>query len=382
MPPARIYLDHNASAPLRPEAIAAREEAGGAGNASSVHWAGRRKRNALDTARERVAGLLGARPSEIVFTSGGSESNALALWGAFLGRREPGRVRVLVSAIEHPSVLQTAAQLARAGAQVELLPVGADGRLDLDRARGALGPDVALAALMLANNETGAVQPVAEFAREVRAHGAIFHCDAVQAAGRIDARPAALGADLLAISGHKLGAGTGAGVLFVRDGVPIAPIAAGHQEGGRRAGTEDVPSCAAFAAAFAAAEAERSIAAPRLAALRDRLEAGLRAVPDATFAASEPRLPNTVNACFRGAAGEALLIALDLEGIAASSGAACASGTLEPSHVLLAMGVPPEVARGSLRFSLGPGNTEAEVDAVLALLPDIVRAAREADAVE
>ncbi|MHB8420574.1 MAG: cysteine desulfurase family protein [Myxococcales bacterium] len=375
-----IYLDHNASAPVRPEAARARAEAPDLGNASSIHWAGRRARAQLDAAREAVASLLCCRPREIVFTSGGTEANALALWGSFLGRRNPARARVLASAVEHPSVLATLERMAKAGARVELLPVDAGGRVDLARARDALGPDVALVSCMLANNETGALQPVAELAALAHAAGAPVHCDAVQAAGRAPFGPADLGADLLALSGHKFGGGPGAGVLFVRDGVPLSPLAAGHQEGGRRAGTEDVGAIAALAAALAAAEAERPEGAARLLALRHRLEAGLRQLGAHLVAEDAPRLCNTVNALFPGAPGEAVLIALDLEGIAASSGAACASGTLEPSHVLLAMGIPPALARSSLRFSLGPGNTAEEIDVLLAKLPALLEAARRSDA--
>ncbi|HUB05587.1 MAG TPA: aminotransferase class V-fold PLP-dependent enzyme [Myxococcales bacterium] len=376
---AHLYFDHNASAPVRPEAARARAEAEGLGNASSIHRPGQRARARLDAAREAVAGLLRARPREIVFTSGGSEANALALWGAFLGRDDLTRTRLLASAIEHPSVLATLGQLAKVGARIELLPVDGDGRVNTVRATAALGPDVALVSCMLANNETGVLQPAAELAALAHGAGALFHCDAVQAAGRLPVPPADLGADLLTLSGHKFGAGTGAGMLFVRDGVPLAPVVAGHQEGGRRSGTEDVPALAALAAALAAAEAERPEATARLLALRSRLEAGLLAL-GATIVAERPqRLCNTVNAIFAGASGEALLIALDVAGIAASSGAACASGTLEPSHVLLAMGVPASSARSSVRFSLGPGNTAEEIDRLLGELPPLLDAARRSE---
>jgi cysteine desulfurase len=377
----RIYLDHNASAPVRPEAARARAATETLGNPSSIHREGREARERLDEARERLSALLHCRPRELVFTSGGSEANALALWGAFLGRRDVGRTRVLASAIEHPSVLSTLKQLDRVGARLQLLPVGAGGRLDLDRALAALGPDVALVSLMLANNETGVVQPVAELARAARAAGAGVHCDAVQAAGRLQVEPRELQVDLLSLSGHKFGAGMGSGLLYVRDGLSLAALAAGHQEGGRRAGTETVGSHLATAAALEAAERDRAADAERLSALRQRLEDGLLALPGTRLVGTDlPRLSNTANICFDGAAGEALVIALDLAGIAASSGAACASGTLEPSHVLLAMGIEPELARSSLRFSLGPGNTVQEIERLLDLFPPILEAARRADA--
>ncbi|MHB1846577.1 MAG: cysteine desulfurase family protein [Deltaproteobacteria bacterium] len=372
-----IYLDHNASAPVRPEARAAREACPPVGNASSVHWAGRALRHLLDEARERVAALLGCEPGELVFTSGGSEGNALALWGAFLGRadRSPRR-GVAVSSIEHPSVLKTAEALRAVGALPRLLPVDPQG-LVCDESFDA---DTALASVMLANNETGVLQPVQDLAARARALGALFHCDAVQAAGRLPVRPRELGVDLLTLSGHKLGAGPGAGVLYVRDGVRLRPLAAGHQEDGRRAGTEDVAAILALAAAFEAAEREREAEAERQLALRLRLEEGLCRLPGAfVVGARAPRLSNTVSACLPGASGEGMLIALDLAGIAASSGAACASGTLEPSHVLLAMGLEPAVARSALRFSLGRETTAAELDALLSLLPDIVLRSREAE---
>ncbi len=378
--PARTYLDHNASAPLRPEAARALAAVEPLGNPSSIHREGREARERLDEARERLAALLRCRPRELVFTSGGSEANALALWGSFLGRRDPARTRILASAIEHPSVLSTLGQLARVGARVELLPVGVDGSVQLEQIPAKLGPDVALVSLMLANNETGVIQPVAELARAAHEVAAVVHCDAVQAAGRLPLEPRELGADLLSLSAHKFGGGPGAGLLYVRDGLPLAALAAGHQEGGRRAGTETVGSQLAMAAALEAAERDRASNVERISALRERLEAGLLALRGArSVGASAPRLCNTSNVCFEGASGEALVIALDVAGFAVSSGAACASGTLEPSHVLLAMGLEPEVARSSLRFSLGPSNTAEEIDRLLAAFPAILDAARRAE---
>jgi cysteine desulfurase len=287
---------------------------------------------------------------------------------------------VLASSVEHPSVLSTLKQLERVGARVELLPVGADGRLELARAQAALGSDVALVSLMLANNETGVIQPVAELARAAHAAGAVVHCDAVQAAGRLPVEPRELDVDLLSLSGHKFGAGSGAGLLYIREGLPLAALAAGHQEGGRRAGTEAVGSHLAMAAALEGVERDRASNVDRLSALRQRLEAGLLALRGTRLlGGGVPRLCNTSNVCFEGAAGEALLVALDVAGIAASSGAACASGTLEPSHVLLAMGIERDFARSSLRFSLGPENTAEEIERLLAAIPPILEAARRAD---
>ncbi len=374
----RVYLDHNASSPLRAEARAARESCPQIGNASSIHWAGRALRNRLDEARERVAAALGCHAAEIVFTSGGSESNALALWGAFLGRPDSARRGIAASALEHPSVGGAALALRAAGAEPRTFPATALGIADPELA--GLHRRDCLASLMLANNETGVLQPVAGLAEAAHAAGVLVHCDASQAAGRVPVRPRELGADLLSISGHKLGAGLGAGALYVREGVRLAPLGPGHQEDGRRAGTEDVPSIVALAAALEAAVREQGEEGARQCALRERLERGLRAIPNALLVGeAAPRLPNTVSACFPGASGEGMLIALDLEGIAASSGAACASGTLEPSHVLLAMGLEPSMARSALRFSLGRESTVEDIDRLLALLPEIVRRSRDAE---
>ncbi|MBI4184680.1 MAG: cysteine desulfurase [Proteobacteria bacterium] len=358
-----IYLDHNATAPLRREAkevlVAALAETG---NPSSVHGFGRRARRLVEDAREAVARLVNARPADVVFTASGSEANNLALRGA-------GRETVFVSAIEHPSVLWAA------GAGARLIPVGRSGVVDLAALEamlaGAAGP--ALVSVMLANNETGVLQPVAAVAALARAHGALVHADAVQAAGRIPVDFAALGVDLMTVSAHKLGGPLGAAALVVSERVALVPgIAGGGQERGRRAGTENVPAIAGFGAAARAAAAEVADPAlspwPRVAALRQRIEHGLgRAHPDlVVFGREAERLPNTLSFALPGLSAETAVMALDLAGIAVSAGAACSSGKVSPSHVLAAMGAGPELAGAAIRVSLGPGNDEADVGRFLA----------------
>jgi cysteine desulfurase len=358
----RIYLDWNATAPLRPQARAAAAAAlDVAGNPSSVHAEGRAARRLIEEARDKLAALVGAEPRNVVFTSGGTEANMLALAPA------GGTERLLVSAIEHPSVL---AGGRFAAAAVERVPATADGRIDLSALADALaapeGPR-ALVSLMLANNETGVVQPVSEAARLTHEAGGVLHVDAIQAAGRIPCDINTLGADLVTLSGHKIGAPKGVGALVRRDAnvpFPEPLIRGGGQERGARAGTENVVGIAAFGAAAAAAFAELAADAGRMAALRDRLEAGLRAAsPDlVVFGAGAPRLPNTTLFALKDMKAETAVIAFDLKGIAVSSGAACSSGKVQPSHVLAAMGVPPQLARGAVRVSLGPTTTQSEID--------------------
>lgn len=375
------YWDYNAAAPLRPEVAAHLARVlteGGFGNASSIHRAGREARGRLDAARARVARVLGCEPKEVVFTASGSESDALALKGAFRGREEPRRRRIVTSAIEHPASLSALAQLEKQGAEVVRVRPGPDGRVPLDALLGALTPETALCSLMWANNETGVVQPAREVARACRERGILFHTDAVQVAGKLPLSLREVDADLLALSAHKFGGPAGAGVLVVRRGVEVRPLVPGHQEAGRRGGTQNVPYAEAFALALELAQAEQERTAARLGALRDAFEREVLArIPDVTVnGGGAERVPNTSNLHFHGADGEALLIALDLEGICVSSGAACASGTLTPSHVLTAMGLTPAQAYGSLRFSLGPGATEAEVERVLEALSTHVPRAR------
>ena len=365
----RLYLDWNATAPLRPEAHSATLAAFDAtGNPSSVHAEGRAARALVERAREQVAALAGAEPRNVVFTSGGTEANMLALTpGVTAGAAAPKAL--LVSAIEHPSVLAGGRFPAAA---VEKLPVTPAGQIDLGALEQRLaqsGPVVV--SLMLANNETGVIQPVCEAARLVHEHAGILHVDAVQAAGRIPCDINALGADLLTLSGHKIGAPKGIGALIRRDaalnlGDPL--IKGGGQERGLRAGTENVAAIAGFGAAAAAAVTELSAARLRMARLREQLEARLAAASPGVlvFGAESERLPNTTLFALPGIKAETAVIALDLAGAAVSSGAACSSGKVQPSHVLAAMGVPSNLARGAIRVSLGPTTTETEIDRFVA----------------
>jgi cysteine desulfurase len=363
----RTYLDFNATAPLRPQARAAALAALDlCGNPSSVHAEGRSARRVVEAAREEIAALVGAERRNVVFTSGGTEANMLAL----SPRTGPdGSARLLISGIEHPSVLAGGRFTAEA---VERVAVTPDGIIDLAAlqhrlaALAAAGMSRPLLSLMLANNETGVVQPVCEAARLVHDAGGLLHVDAVQALGRIPCDIKALGADILTVSGHKIGAPKGVGALIkASEALHLDPlIAGGGQERGARAGTENVPAIAGFGAA--AAEANRALAedSARLTALRDRLEARLRTTsPTAViFGTTCQRLPNTTLFAVPGVKAETAVIAFDLEGVAVSSGAACSSGKVQPSHVLAAMGVAPELARGAVRVSLGPTTTESEVD--------------------
>jgi cysteine desulfurase len=374
------YLDHNAITPLRPEAEeAVRAALGVFGNPSSLHAAGRAARDLLDGARARVAVALGVRPAEVVFTSGATESAALAVRGA-LGAAPPGRREVVLTAVEHPCVGDLAKALAAGGTPVSVVPVDRLGLPDPEDFRAAVTERTAIACAMLANNETGVVLPVRELASAARGKGALFFCDAVQGVGKVEVDAGALGADLLALSGQKLGGPRGAGALLVRQGVALAPVLGGHQERGRRGGTENLPGVAGLGAAVEAASARRAAESPRIAALRDRLEAGLLdRVPGARVnGAGAPRLPTTSSLTFPGVDGEALLMALDLEGICASAGSACTSGSTRPSHVLQAMGLPPGEARATLRLSLGWCSTGDDVDRALEVIPPLVRRVRAA----
>jgi cysteine desulfurase len=359
---APVYLDYNATAPVRPEASAA---VAGAlaltGNPSSVHGFGRRARKCVEDAREQVAALIGAAPADIVFTGSGTEANALALSGA-------GRKRILVSAIEHDSVLAAAAAL---DPEAPRIPAKRDGTVDLealDRLLAERGRD-ALVSVMLANNETGVIQPVAEIARRAQAAGALVHCDAVQAAGKIPVDVGVLGADLMSLSAHKLGGPQGAGALYVSERIALAPaLRGGGQERGRRAGTENVPGIAGFGAAAAAARRDLGAFA-RVGELRDKLEAGVLARSNRArrlgvriAGAEAPRLPNTSCIVLPGVASETQVMALDLAGVAVSAGSACSSGKVRPSHVLGAMGLPPEEAASAIRVSLGWASQPADVD--------------------
>jgi cysteine desulfurase len=353
MPQAESYLDWNATAPLRPKAAAAMSEALDRwGNPSSVHRRGRAARQTIERAREAVAALLGdPDPSGVVFVSGGTEANHLALLGI-------GRDRVLVSAVEHDSVRY-------AVSAAEIIPVGPDGIVSLDALDRLLAADLrpALVSVMYANNETGVIQPVADIAAVARRHEAFFHCDAVQAAGKLALDTRAIGADLVTLSAHKIGGPPGVGALVVTGGVDVAPLLrGGGQERRRRAGTENLPGIVGFAAAATAAVSEIAVY-DRVAALRDELEARIAAIaPEAVvLGAAAPRLPNTSAIALPGIPAETQVVALDLDGVMVSAGAACSSGKVGPSHVLAAMRVDPEIAASTIRVSLGWSSDEAEI---------------------
>jgi len=374
------YLDHNAITPVRPEAEAAVLRALRAfGNPSSVHAAGREARALLDEARGRVAAALHVHPRDLVFTSGATESATLAIRGALAAAPE-GRTGLVVTAVEHPCVLDLARNLALGGTPVQVVPVDRDGVVDLEVLGHAVGAETALVCCMLANNETGVLHPVAEAADLAHAAGAILFCDAVQAAGKIPVDLPALRVDLAAITAQKFGGARGAGALWIAPGVRLAPVAGGHQERGRRAGTENLPGLAGMGAALEAAVAALPVDAERVRRLRDRLEGGLvAALPGSRVnGGGADRLPGTLSITFPGSDGETMLISLDLEGICASAGAACTSGSTTPSHVLSAMGLTVDEARATLRLSLGWSSTDADVDHALRVLPGIVRKVRDA----
>jgi cysteine desulfurase len=360
----RIYLDHNATTPLDPSALEAmvavlRE---GFGNPSSLHWFGQRARAAVEEARAEVARLVGASPAEIVLTGSGTEADNLALRGVAAKARAPRR-KIVCTAIEHHAVLHTLKALEEEGWPVERVRVTPEGLVDLDDLRARLDDGTALLSVMLANNETGVLQPVAEAARIARERGVLVHCDAVQAAGKVPLAVADLGVDLLSVSAHKFYGPKGVGALYVRRGTPMEPLLrGGGQERNRRAGTENVAGVAGMGRAAAVAHASLASDAVRLGALRDRLEGTLLALPGARRNGDGPRVANTTSLSFEGADAEGLVMALDLEGIAVSTGAACAAGGTAPSHVLAAMGLPAARVQASLRFSLGRGTTEAQVD--------------------
>jgi len=388
--PVTAYLDHAATTPMLPEAIAAMvDELGRPGNASSLHTSGRRARRTVEEAREQLAQALGAGPSEVVLTAGGTEADNLAVKGLFWSRRdaEPKRRRILAGAVEHHAVLDPVQWLAdHEGAQVVRLPVDEFGRVRVDAARAAIeaAPDeIALVTLMWANNEVGTVQPVAEIADLAREHGIPVHTDAVQALGQLPLDFAASGVDCLTVSAHKIGGPVGAGALLARRGLDLTPVLhGGGQERGARSGTLDAPAVRAFAVAAGIAAAGQPERAARLAALRDRLVAAvLDAVPDAVPRGDpDPagRLPGNAHFTFPGCEGDSLLYLLDAQGVECSTGSACQAGVPRPSHVLLAMGVPVADARGALRFSLGHSSTMDDVAALAAALGPAVERARRA----
>lgn len=372
----RIYFDYNATAPLAPGVVdtMTRLFASEFGNASSVHAFGQRAKAVLDDARSEVAALIGAAASDVVFTSGGTESDNFAIRGAAEALEPAGRRRIIATQIEHEAVLNTLKALERRGFSTALLPVGADGIVPVSALERAITDDTAIVSVMHANNEVGTIQPVAELAKIAHAHGALFHTDAVQSVGKIPVSVQELGVDLLSLSGHKFGAPKGAGAIWIRRGVRLTPfMTGGRQERNRRAGTENVPLLAGLGVAARVAR-EKLDAGVTVGPLRDRLERGILSSISGTTLNGDPnrRVPNTTNISFDAIEAESLLIALDLEGVAVSTGSACSSGSLEPSHVLKAMGGSHARTRNSLRFSLGPENTVADVDFVLGVLPSLV----------
>jgi cysteine desulfurase len=360
----RIYLDHNATTPVDPRVLDAmwpilRETFG---NASSLHWFGQQARAALDEARGEVARLVGAQPAEIVFTASGTEADNMALRGVVAAARD-GRRKVVHSAIEHHAIVNTSKALAEEGIPVATVRVRTNGLVDLDDLAAKVDETTAVVSVMFANNETGVVQPVAEVARLAHAKGALVHCDAVQAAGKIPVDVRALDVDTLALSGHKIYAPKGVGVLYVRRNTRLkAFVRGGSQERNRRAGTENVAGAVGLGRAAALAREDLPREPARLGALRDRLEEHLLALPGTVRNGEGPRVPNTSNLSFEGIEAESLLMALDLMGVAVSTGAACAAGAVEPSHVLRGMGLPLERVQASVRFSLGRGTTTEEID--------------------
>jgi cysteine desulfurase len=376
----RIYIDHNATTPLRKEVLETmlpylREEFG---NPSSLHSLGVRARRAVESAREQVASALGAQPNDILFTGCGTESDNQAIKGVAFANRSRGD-HVITSAVEHKAVLETCHYLEKQGFRVTTLPVDRYGSVDPDQVAQAITDQTVLVSVMFANNEVGTIQPVAEIAQVCHARGVPFHTDAVQAVGKLPIDVEALGIDLLSLSAHKLYGPKGIGALYVRKDVQIDPLLhGGHQEGGLRAATENVAGIVGLGQAVQLRLGEMEAEAKRLTGLRERLSQGLQARIEHIHMNGHPtrRLPGTLSVCFDFVEGEAIILGLDLAGVAVSSGSACTSDAPEPSHVLLAMGMLPNRAQGAIRFSLGRENTEADVDHVLEALPPIVERLR------
>ena len=377
----RVYFDYNATTPLAPEVIEAVSTASRDlfGNASSVHHYGQQAKSAIDEARSAIASLINGDPSEIVFTSGGTESDNFAIRGAAEALEATGRRHLIASAIEHEAVLNTLKALARRGSKTTLVPVDQTGIVSADRVREAISRETSVVSVMHANNEIGTIQPIAAIAAVAHEHGALMHTDAVQSAAKIPVDVRALGVDLLSLSAHKFNGPKGVGVLWIKRGTRMLPIlTGGKHERNRRAGTENVPAIVGLGVAARLAAGKLETEAARLAALRDQLEQGILASVPGTVVNGDrqARVPNTTNISFERVEAESLLIALDLEGIAVSTGSACSSGTLDPSHVLRAMGLSTHRTQNSLRFSLGQFSTEAEVQRVLDVLPRLVEKLR------
>ena len=365
----RFYFDHNATTPVSPAVLEVLVPAllEVYGNASSIHQHGQMAKQKLEIARCQVAGLIGCDPKDLVFLSGGTEADNLAILGT-VRANSAARKHVVTTTIEHPAVLNTCRQLEREGVEVSYVRTGSDGVVDPADVHRALRPETILISVMHANNELGTIQPIREIATLAREAGILLHADGVQAAGKIPVDVKSLGVDLYSISGHKFHAPKGIGALYVKHGTRLGPIQyGGRHERERRPGTENVPGAVALGQAAASAIENLATETARLAALRDRLEAGIleRLPACGVNAGRSPRTPNTTNIFFDGLEGEAMVISLDLKGFAVSSGSACSSGAVEPSHVLLAIGLSRERARASLRFSLGQSNTEEQVDALI-----------------
>ncbi len=378
-----IYLDHAATTPVRQEVLDAMVPYFSEifGNASSIHMVGQRARKALEKGRMVIAGCIGADPKEIFFTSGGTESDNLAIKGVAHANKTKG-MHLITTNIEHHAVLNCCKSLEEEGFEITYLPVEQNGVVLFSALEEAIRPDTILISVMLANNETGTLQPVSEIAAIARKKGVLLHTDAIQAVGKILVNVNALGVDLLSISGHKIYGPKGIGTLYIRKGVRISPLLhGGLHERQMRAGTENIPAIVGLAKALDLAQAEMPSIIKHLTGLRDRLEQGIREKISHVYINNHPiqKLPNILNVTFEFIDGEALLLALDMRGIAVSTGSACTSGATEPSHVLQAMGINPTLAQGSIRFSLGRENTESEIDFVLDFLVEIVSQLRKAN---
>jgi len=372
----RYYLDHNATTPVRPEVVEAMlpyitEKYG---NASSVHWFGQVAKNALELSRDKIANFIGANPEEIFFTGCGTESNNIALTG-YLAQAPEKKNNLVTTSVEHSAILKTAAKLEKGGISVTYIGVDKHCMVDLDTLRNAVGSNTALVSVMHANNETGVLQNIEEASKIAHKAGALFHTDAVQSVGKIPINVGEMGIDMLSMSAHKINALKGLGALYIKKGINIIPLTyGGGHERGIRPGTENVAGIVGFAKAFELASNEREEKTKILSTLRDNMEKRIEGeISDILFNGIDTeRLPGTSNISFPGVDGEALLFSMDMEGIAVSTGSACTTGEVEPSHVLTAMGIPPNVAQSSIRFSMGWGTTEEDIDHVINVLPSII----------